>query len=234
MIKSVVTAIGAAVLASACATPYSETPLATNFATSKQHKLQAASHWNLISRDVALRLSASLPRDAAVFVNQASEQTAFERAFTAQLLTALVQAGHPVMKSPEGALRIGIDTQAIPFSADRLQNRDFGSATALGAGVWAVYDLVEYASNGAGKAAMLGLVALDANKWLQSEFASGETPQHEIIITTTVSDASRYIARDTSVYYVADADRTLYLPEAVLSAGAPQVIIKTFQVVGDE
>ena len=229
MIKSVVTAIGAAVLASACATPYSETPLATNFATSKQHKLQAASHWNLISRDVALRLSASLPRDAAVFVNQASEQTAFERAFTAQLLTALVQAGHPVMKSPEGALRIGIDTQAIPFSADRPQYRNFGSATALGAGVWAIYDLVEYASNGAGKAAMLGLVAIDAHKWFQSEFASGETPQHEIIITTTVSDPNRYITRDTSVYYVADADRALYIPPAV-----SHTIVKTFAVVGDE
>ena len=229
MIKSVVTAIGVALLASACATPYSETPLATNFATSKQHKLQAASHWSLISRDVAARLSASLPRDAAVFVNQASEQTAFERAFTTQLLTALVQAGHPVMKSPEGALRIGIDTQAIPFSADRLQNRDFGSATALGAGVWAVYDLVEYASNGAGKAAMLGLVAIDAHKWFQSEFASGETPQHEIIITTTVSDPNRYIVRDTSVYYVADADRKLYMPPA-----ASHTIVKTFAVAGDE
>ena len=229
MIKSVVTAIGAAVLASACATPYSETPLATNFATSKQHKLQAASHWNLISRDVALRLSASLPRDAAVFVNQASEQTAFERAFTTQLLTALVQAGHPVMKSPEGALRIGIDTQAIPFSADRPQYRNFGSATALGAGVWAIHDLVEYASNGAGKAAMLGLMAIDAHKWFQSEFASGETPQHEIIITTTVSDANRYIARDTSVYYVADADRKLYMPPATA-----HTIVKTFAVGGDE
>ena len=229
MIKNAVTAIGAVVVASACATPYSETPLATNFATSKQHKLQAASHWSLISRDVAARLSASLPKDAPVFVNQASEQTAFERAFTTQLLTALVQAGHPVMKSPEGALRIGLDTQAIPFSADRMQNRDFGSATALGAGVWAVYDLVEYASNGAGKAAMLGLVALDANKWLQSEFASGETPQHEIIITTTVSDANRYIARDSSVYYVADGDLTLYIPPA-----ASHAIVKTFAVAGDE
>ncbi len=85
-----------------------------------------------------------------------------------------------------------------------------------------------------GSAAILGLVAIDAHKWFQSEFASGETPQHEIIITTTVSDANRYIARDTSVYYVADADRNLYLSQAVLSASAPQPIIKTFQVVGGE
>jgi len=232
MIKKIAAVVGAALLAAGCATPYSEAPLATNFATSKQQKLQAASHWNLISRDVASRLSASLPKDAPVYINQLDDPTPFERAFNSQLITALVHNGHAVMKSPEGALRVGLDTQAVPFAADRPQYRDFGSATALGAGVWAIHDLVEYATNGAGKAAVLGLVAVDAYKWFQSEFASGETPQHEIIITTTVSDAKRYIARDTSVYYVADADRNLYLPPA--KTAAPQAIVKTFQVVGDE
>lgn len=227
MVKKIAAALGAALLTAGCATPYSEAPLATNFASSKQQKLQAASHWNLISRDVANRLSASLPKDAPVFVNQNIENTPFERAFTGQLITALVQAGHPVMKSPEGALRIGLDTQAVPFAADRPQYRDFGAATTLGAGVWALHDLVEYASNGAGKAAVLGLVAIDAYKWFQSEFASGETPQHEIIITTTVTDSNRYIARDTSVYYVADADRDLYLT-------APKPTVKTFKVMGGE
>jgi hypothetical protein len=38
-----------------CATPYSEAPLATNFPTSKQQKLQAAAHWNVIAGDVASR-----------------------------------------------------------------------------------------------------------------------------------------------------------------------------------
>ena len=76
---------------------------------------------------------------------------------------------------------------------------------------------------------MLGLMAIDAHKWCQSEFASGETPEHEIIITTTVSDANRYIARDTSVYYVADADRKLYMPPATA-----HTIVKTFAVGGDE
>lgn len=232
MMKKLAAAIGAALLAAGCATPYSEAPLATNFSTSKQQKLQAASHWNLISRDVANRLSASLPKDAPVFINQPDAPTPFERAFISQLITALVQTGHPVMKTPEGALRIGLDTQAVPFAADRPQYRDFGAATALGAGVWAIHDLVEYATNGAGKAAVLGLAAVDAYKWFQSEFASGETPQHEIIITTTVSDANRYVARDTSVYYVADADRQLYLPPA--KAALPQPIVKTFRVVGGE
>ena len=51
----------------------------------------------------------------------------------------------------------------------------------------------------------------------------------EIIITTTVSDANRYIARDTSVYYVADADRKLYMPPATA-----HTIVKTFAVGGDE
>ena len=46
MNKSLIAAALAAMLATACATPHAPAPLATNFETSKQHKLQAAAHWN--------------------------------------------------------------------------------------------------------------------------------------------------------------------------------------------
>jgi hypothetical protein len=51
----------------------------------------------------------------------------------------------------------------------------------------------------------------DAYTWFQSEFATGATPQTEIIVTTSVSDASQYLARSTSIYYVADADSEMYV-----------------------
>lgn len=229
MIRKVAAALAAALLATACATPYAEAPLATNFASSKQRKLQAAAHWNVIAHDVAARLSSSLPKNAALFVNQQTNQTAFERAFTGQLRTALLAAGHPVMKTPEGALRVGVDTQAVPFSADRPQYRYAGAATALGAGVWVLHDIVRHASSGAGKATLAGLAALDALAWFQSEFASGTTPTTEVIVTTSVTDATQYVALNTSVYYVADADQRLYMSET-----APKARIKTFAVEGDQ
>jgi hypothetical protein len=230
MIRRLTAAATALLLASACATPYSPTPLATNFETSKQQKLQAASHWNTIARDVADRLSARLQPGSKLFVNQHADATSFERAFSAQLATALVDAGHLVMRSPEGAMRVGVDTQTVPFAADRPQYRYAGAATALAGGVWVLYDIVEYASNGPAKAAVATVAAADAAHWFRSEFASGETPALEIIVNTSVTDASRFVARTTNVYYVADTDQHLYVPEK--PDLAPQLPVKTFQIVG--
>lgn len=232
MIRRLTAAATALLLASACATPYSPTPLATNFETSKQQKLQAASHWNTIARDVADRLSARLQPGSKLFVNQHADATSFERAFSAQLATALVDAGHLVMRSPEGAMRVGVDTQTVPFAADRPQYRYAGAATALAGGVWVLYDIVEYASNGPAKAAVATVAAADAAHWFRSEFASGETPALEIIVNTSVTDASRFVARTTNVYYVADTDQHLYVPEK--PDLAPQIPVKTFQIVGGQ
>lgn len=49
----VISAIVGSLVLTGCAAPYTETPLATNFPTSKQPKLQAAAHWNVIANDVA-------------------------------------------------------------------------------------------------------------------------------------------------------------------------------------
>ncbi len=175
MMKALSSGAAIALVATACATPFAPAPLAVNFESSTQHKLQAAAHWNVIAADVAARLSARVPANTPLFVNRHADASAFERAFTAQILTALIEAGHPVMRTPEGALRVGVDTQAL----------------------------------------------------LDSEFARGATPSMEIIVTTSVTDGNRYVARNTSVYYVEDADQRLY--------HAPvQAPTKTFQIVGGE
>ncbi|WP_068803276.1 hypothetical protein [Thauera phenolivorans] len=227
MKQALVSAAAAAMLATACATPYAPAPLATNFETSKQHKLQAAAHWNTIAQDVAAKLSIGLSENVPLYVHQNADATSFERAFAGQLITALMEAGHPLMRTPEGAMRVEVETQAVPFAADRPQYRHAGKATALGAGLWALYDIVEYASNGPGKAALLAVGAMDAYAWFDSEFAGGGTPEMEIIVNTSVTDANRYVARNTSVYYVADADQRLY-------AAQQQVRTKTLRVEGGE
>lgn len=233
MIRSLTAAATLALLAAGCATPYSPAPLATNFGTTKQQKLQAASHWNTIARDVADKLSARIPTGSRLLVNQHSDASAFERAFASQLTTALVDAGHSVMRTPDGAMRVGVETQAIAFTADRPQHRHAGLATALGAGVWALYDIVEYASNGPAKAALATVAAADAYTWFQSEFASGDTPSMEIIVSASVTDASRYVARTSTAYYVSDSDQGLYLPH--VEKQEPKLPpMKSFQVVGGE
>lgn len=227
MSKSLAAAAAIALLASACATSHAPAPLATNFETSKQHKLQAAAHWNSIAKDVATQLSARVPKETALYMTQGARASSFEQAFAGQLITALMESGYVLKRSPEGALHVAVETQAVPFAADRPQYRHAGKATALGAGLWVLYDIAEHASSGAGKAAMLVLGAGDAYAWFNSEFASGGTPSMEIIVNTSVTDANRYIARNTSVYYVADEDKRLYV-------GSNQAAAKTFQIVGGQ
>lgn len=169
-------AAAAVLLAGACATPVHDAPAAGGASPGSQHTLQSAAHWNTLARDVAQRLSPRLPPNAALFVNRQADASAFDRAFTTQLITALLEAGHPVLRTPAGALRVGVETQ------------------------------VE---------------------------AHADTPDTlEIIVSTSVTDTSvtddsRFIARETGVVRADVADTALYL-------AAPPVRTKAFQVVGGE
>ena len=199
-------AVVIAAMLAGCATPYSEVPLATNFPTTKQEKVQAAAHWNIIAKDVANQISSKLAERRPLHVTQPAGKSAFERAFSNQLVSSLVTNGHAVLKQPAGALSVEVDTQVVGFSPNRPQYRHAGTATALMTGVWALH--VGEAT--AGAALYATVAAADAYSWFRSEFATGETPKTEIIITTSVSDGNQYLSRNTSVYYVADSDKALY------------------------
>lgn len=207
----------AAALLAGCATPYSEAPLATNFPTTKQEKVQAAAHWDIIAKDVANRIAARLPEKKPLHVVQKTGGSAFDRAFSNMLISSLVANGQTVVKQPADALSIEVDTQVVRFSANRPQYKHTGAASALATGLWALNEVEATAAG-----ALTALVfAGDAYTWFRSEFASGETPQTEIIVTTSVSDGNRYLARSTSVYYAADTDKALY--QASLPASRIQV-----------
>lgn len=196
----------AALLLAGCATPHSEAPLATNFPTSQQQKIQAAAHWQVIATDVARQLSTDLKSRPVLYVNRDRHDSAFDRAFGNQLVSALLEQGFVVQKSPQGAFSVDFETQVVRFSANRPQYRHAGTPSALAAGVWALHK----ANATAGAVLAAGLVGADAYSWFRSEFATGGTPQTEILVTTSVSDANRYLARSTNVYYVADTDGRLY------------------------
>ncbi|MCL2524478.1 MAG: hypothetical protein FWF20_01535 [Betaproteobacteria bacterium] len=202
------TALALAVALAGCATPYSEAPTATNFSSSKQSKLQAAAHWKIIADDTARQIAAGLGERQALYVNVPEVKSEFDRAFANQLIAALIAQGFVVQKTPQGALNVDIDTQAVRFAANRPQYAYVGAPTLLAAGVWALHSV--HWSAAAATVGTLGAVGLDAYAWFRSEFATGETPQTEIIVTATVSNREQYLARATSVYYVADADQGLY------------------------
>ncbi|WP_229214748.1 hypothetical protein [Duganella sp. HH101] len=201
-------AVAAGILLAGCASRYTPTPLAANFPTTKQAKLQAAYHWGVISDNIEKNIVAQLKKGPPrpVFLNEPKEPSAFQRALTTQLTTSLVNDGYVVSRSPAGSLKIDMDVQAVTFTANRPQYRYHGESAALATGVWVLSEI---------EAPLMANVAVaagawDSYEWFNAQFAPGATPKTEIIVTVSVSDQFRYVARTTSAYYVADSDRILY------------------------
>lgn len=113
--------------------PQNEVPIASNFTTSLQPKLQAAEHWRRIADDAAQALGKGLAASGkcvpgracpALHLKRACEssgcaptrcETTFGRIFHNELLTALVARGYPVSNAPvPGALVVEVDAQRFP------------------------------------------------------------------------------------------------------------------------
>lgn len=211
MKKLLPVAIAAALLAG-CATPYSEAPLAKNFPTSKQNKLQAASHWLVIAKDVAEQIKLGTDKiGAPVYVAPPQKNSQFTQAFYTQIITSLVNQGVTVRKFNDGTAQIvDIETQLVQFSPDRHQNKRFTSASVIGAGIGVIHGL----GFPVGTDRVLGGFALtgayDWTSWVEQEYAKGPTPTYELIVTTSLVKNSQFVARRTDAYYVNDPDWTLY------------------------
>lgn len=222
-------ALAAALLATGCAMPYSPVPVATNFASTQQAKLQAAAHWTAISQHIEKQLAPALKNSPRrpLYVS-ALQATPFSQAVASQLTTSLVNDGYVVAKTPDAALTVEIDTQVVAFAADRPQYKFAGERSALVAGLWVLTEIEHTAQ----WFATVAIAGQDAYSWFHSQFAAGATPKTEIIVTVGVSDEQRYYARSTSVYYTTDSDRSLYQLAPPPPPPRPQPV-KSFVVKGD-
>ena len=225
---SLIASFALAVLVAGCSAPViytdvsrttassNETPVASNFPTTTQMKLQASQHWLNIANDTALAVVELLNqprscRNAAdpckmIYVKPADVVTEFSRAFHNQLITTLVKQGLSVSKAPETELTVEMDVQPILFAPNRPQYRYAGVPVQLGPGIWGLRDVASVSP------ADKNIVPPedDALHWFRSEFATGQTPQTEILVTVSIGDRRRYLSRVTNAYYIADADRRLY------------------------
>ena len=204
-------------------------PVASNFPTSNQYKLQAAGHWSAIAQHIEQMLAAEMkkgPKRPLFIADPAPQAAPFQRALAVQLTSALVRDGHVVSRTPAGSLRVDIDVQALTFSPDRGQFRYPGEPTLITAGVLALAAIKPVAG------VIAGAAAYDAYQYSHSKFAKGATPQTELLVTVSVSDQYRYYARSSTAYYVADGDRTLY---GIPPEPSPDALfVKKYQVKGDQ
>lgn len=201
-------ALTAALLLAGCAMPYSPAPVATNFKSTQQARLQAAGHWGVIARHMAGQLAPALKANVRRPLYVSSQQSsAFAQGVSSHLVTVLVGDGYTVVKVPDvNTLRIELDTQVVAFSPDRPQYKFAGERTALVASMW-VLTGIDHTIEWLATAAIAGQ---DAYSWFRSQFATGATPKTEIIVNLSLADDHRYYARSTNVYYTTDTDRALY------------------------
>ncbi len=207
MQKRIVTLVAGSMLLAGCVAPYTEAPVATNFKSENQKKLQSASHWQLIAEDTSTQLIRTLPSTKqALYVVQNAQQSPFQQAFNQQLISSLIAAGYPVMKHADSGYTLTVDVKVDPvrFSKNPKRAPIVGEGTTLAGGLWVLRNIYRHGSPGA--AMMGGAVSYDILNFLKSEYASGPTPKTELVVTASVSDTNRYYANSTSVYYTTDDD----------------------------
>ena len=214
----------AAGVTAACTTPYSEVPVAVNFPTTKQEKLQSAHHWQVVAQAIAARLTTALQQEQecraqpmicpTVAVATSDRPSPFEKGLAAALTTELVQKGWKVRTELPAEIVVRLDIQAHRFQ-NRPADGKFTSLAALGVGLWVVSDdenIGIWRNISPGAAVLTGLTAYDIWRWQMSEFAKGPTPEVELIVSAAATREGVYLARTTDVFFVADSDVTLYLP----------------------
>lgn len=205
-----ISAIACMLALTGCATPYSEVPVAKNFPTTAQEKLQAAAHWTLIANDLSKRIqtgiTGKIDKEQALYVSS-KDASAFNQAVVAELISSLVNDGYLVVKAPENTIKVDVDTQVLEFSPNRLQEQKVGIPTAIATGLWAASEIGPITGAGV----VTGIIAgSEALTYMNADRASGATPKSEVVVNASVSDATHYITVSRATYYVSDTDKWLY------------------------
>ena len=217
----------AVVLLSGCVMQ-SQIPTPENEPLSYQMVMRASHHWDLMAADVADQVTASISltgyKDRPLYVSAPGQHSEFGRAFHNLLVSQLVTNGTNVTTDP-GALAVSFDAQVVAHNSARIAYRP-GTLTALGAGLLVLRGIALHGSSGVKDAAFLALLAAGD---VATAVHAGPPPRTEVIVTTSVKDGPRFVTRKTDIYYIQEADATLFLPHIA----PPGPWLKDLRVTGD-
>ena len=215
-----------------------DVPRADNYPATDQKKARAVHHWDVLADDVAARIDGKIKAWPAgeypIHVAIPVEDTSFNNGFRKLLITRLLDRG--VMLSIEpAAVTLVFETQVVqhPSSVDNAAPMPW-TRLALGVGVardW--YLFRQSARSMLAGAAALGVLA-DATQYATEGAAAGGPTRTEVLITTSLESAGRYLASTADVYYVEQDDSALYKMKAPFAPPPPAPAptpVKTWQVV---
>ncbi len=201
-------ALAVATLAGCAQSPI---PVSGNFDLTEQKKVRSAGHWQVISRD-AVRETLKMLDDSGVAANARvslvtpEKATPFEKAFHEMLTTDLVRSGRRVAAgNATGAVLLSYNVQLVEHKSPRPHFVP-GIHTMLGAGVAALYGIRNYHAD---VHAAAGLAVLGATDYAASVNSGGPT-NFELVLTTSAATPDQTLARKTDVYYIENADTSLF------------------------
>lgn len=213
--RSVLPALLATVLLSACATQTLDVPRAENYPISAQKKARAVHHWDVLAEDVAGRIAENMQRRApgqAVYLMATTDNAAsFNQAFRKLLLTQLMAKGLEVATQPgAGVADVNFEVQLVRHNSAAGNGIQL-KYTSLTAGVAVVRDLFyQHSSTAYTLIALAAAAGLDAASLALNGNAAGGPTRSEVLVTTTVESGRRYLASTSDVYYIERADASLF------------------------
>ena len=208
-----------------------DVPRADNYPASGQKKARAVHHWDVLADDVAQRIAGKLadwPAGEHPIHVRVAEASDFGLGFRKLLIARLLDQGVTLSKGPAD-VELEVQTQLVQHAAP-VRNSSQMPWTRLAAGVSVVRDWHAHAQSAAsGIATGLALGAMiDMSELHTQGSAAGGPTRTEVLVTTTLHSADRYLAASADFYYIEREDAVLYQPPAPVAPPAP---VKTWRVV---
>lgn len=177
-----------------------------SFPAASQYKLKSAAHWQLIAEDVAGQMKQSLMAQnhlqAAIYLEEPAQPTAFERSLLPMLRAGLLSQGLKVSVRSQDAAVLKVQVSKVSHVASYRP----GTLTLLGGGLLVLREIVQHHSPvlinaGGALAAITADVAMTRNN---------TPPDLELILSVSVQKEGQYLATSNQVYYLSSQDLDMY------------------------
>jgi hypothetical protein len=202
--KKALQLLSVAILATACA---SEVPIPRTYPASSQQKLKSGHHWDVIAQDAAQQAAAGLAKHKLsgmpVAVTTLQPDAPFQQGFRSFLITHLVGLNQSVTQK-QADVEVQTEVQIVRHPSERGATIP-GELTTLVAGIMVLRNAHTW-NSGTQAAGLLGLAGLA--DWGKGH-ATGLS-NTEVIVTTSVTRDGQYLMRKSDVYYIEDADGSLF------------------------
>lgn len=187
-------------------------PNAEPFPDTSLRKAKSAEHWNVIAGDVAQQTVELKARPEiqgrALYVSPGGDNSDFSRGFRSMLISKLVNGGFSVATGPDGAVQVVYEAQVVRHLTGQGGYQP-GTVAAIAGGILVAREIA--VSNASSTAKAAGTAALVAGAELLAANAKLRSATNtEVIVTTSLIDNGRYLMRKTDVYYVEDAEGTMF------------------------